>query len=763
MCQAGGGGADRLTCCADDCFFPQEEISAVFGDGEVTGDGPPRPRPPTRPPQPDSPTALPKPRLERRQSCAPPVPPRRRTPSVRKPRRASAPALPHAYDGAASARQPRTDPHLQAWSRGLLRDFRRLVDQELRALGGAVPEATNGTPDASTPDGRSAEEEEEEESAAEGEEARSQDAGAAGWPVRRAAGRAMGATQSNERSVPWAGDPRTYTLPRTGGRRSVSVSGTVADVVFRTSAGHPDAPDPACRLLRINPRLSRSHSLDESCPLSPWALHHLALIDAAHTSPPPTPAHTNNNKAKKRAAMGAAQPEATPSAPATPASGAARQKLIRKTGRPELFNEQWRPPTNGWPEPPPTPKGPPPPSPAIPITNPAASAFTPEDLRKGVSESWAWADEDDACSLTDRPCDSKDCPHCRAKDGGQRATLPRLLVDPPHDTDGSVSDDPTGASEERQRQERRSEPALAGTTSPEELDGRRHTLPTQRSGGASRLIVSPPVFNTSSWEALPPADELEVELEEKTITEALALPPAPPTPTLLPAPPSPSSSHSLNSSLSSLSHLSVHRDHSEYGSWPPSPATDPTLCPEVFFLPGFTPSPLPPAPPSPLPPPPPSPLAIPSLETEQPSQPVTVSHPPPIMGTLLVAPPTPQGTAGDIIFSVTIPPAPPSPPATPREGEASEARDTTSGGTPHTNDSPDGGQDTSWAATPEHFAVNGLDDPPPPAPEEGWKPSQPRRPALPVRQRSFSLDERRTPTRPRSRATPPEVRTVMDD
>lgn len=746
--------------------FPQEEISAVFGDPHVTCDAPSLASPPTRSLPPDGPFTLPKSRLTRRQSCAPPVPPRRHTPRVKKPRRASAPTLPQTHNGVASPRPSRADPHLQAWSRSLLRDFHRLVDQELRALGGAVPEAPKGTSQTLTPDGRGTEEAEEEEkdSGAEDAEACREDAGAAGRPVRRAAGQAMGTTQSNERVVPWAGDPRTYTLPRAGGRRSVSVSGTAADVVFRTSAGHPDAPDPACRLLRINPRLSRSHSLDESCPLSPWALHHLALIDAAHSSPPPTPSHTTSNKTNNRTVMGTAQPEAPPSAPATPASGVARSKLTRKTGRPELFNEQWRPPTNGWPEPPATPKGPPPPSPAIPIVNPAASAFTPEDLRKGVSESWAWADEDDACSLTDRICDSKDCPHCQAKGTVPQATPPRLLVDPPHDTDGSISDDPTGPLEERQRQERRSEPALAGSASPEEpLDGRRHTLPAPRSGGMSRLTVPPPVFSASSWEALPPADELEVELEEKTITEALALPPAPPTPTMPPVPPSPSSSHSLNSSLSSLSHLSVHRDHSEYGSWPPSPATDPTIRPGVFFLPGFTPSPLPPAPPSPLPPPPPSPLSILSKEEERPNRHPAVSEPPPITGTLLVAPTTPRGTSGDIIFSVTIPPTPPSPITTPRVGMPGEARVSIGAGASCTNDSTDGGRDVPWDITSEHPAVNGLDDPPPPAPEEKWGPSPPCKAAPPTRQRSFSLDERRTPTQPRSRPAPTEVRTVLYD
>ena len=698
----------------------------MFGDAEITPCSRPHPSPP-RPPSRDRLTPPPKSRLARRQSCAPPAPPRRRTPSFRKPRRASAPALSH-RDGVAPPRQPRADPHLQAWSSGLLRDFHRLVDQELRALGGAACEDTNGAPHASSPDGGAASEEEERESG--GEEAWGKDEKPEGRPVRRASAQAMGTTQSNEQGSAWVGDVKTYTLPRTGGNRSVSVSGA-AGVVYRTSTGHPDAPDPGCRLLRVNPRLSRSHSLDEVCPLSPWALHHLSLIDAAHVRPMPT---ITSDKANKSSTMGAARPEAPPSAPATPISGSVRPGIIRKTGRPEMFNEQWRPPTNGWPEPPISPVGPPPPSPAIPIVSSRMSAFTPEDLQKGASESWAWADQEDACILTDRPCDSVECVHCQAKCVNQRPAPPRLEVQPPHHPDDSLSDDPTEATEERHRQERRSEPALAGTVALEPLDSRRHTLPVPR--GGSRLPVPPPVFTASSWETLPPADELEVELEEKTIIEALSLPPIPSAP---PAPHSPTSSHSLNSSLSSLSHISVHRDHSECDSWPSSPAADPVRCTELSFLPGFTPSPVSPVQPSPLP--------SPNCGASRTSQSIAVPEPPPpITGTLHVAPPTSQGTAGEIVFSVTIPPGPTTPSDT-SHMRASDVRRDDNSGADHAHASPDGVPDVSWTPAAEHLTVNGLDDTS--FPVEEWRPPPPRRPAPPTRQRSFSLDESHAPSRSR--------------
>ncbi|KAK8404915.1 hypothetical protein O3P69_001488 [Scylla paramamosain] len=548
----------------------------------------------------------------------------------------------------------------------------------------------------------------------------------------------MGATQSNERGPPWVGDAKTYTLPRTGGRRSVSVSGA-AHVVYRTSTGHPDAPDPGCRLLRVNPRLSRSHSLDEVCPLSPWAIHHLALIDAAHAAKTPTSTHTSSNKASEPTAMKVTMLEAPPSAPV---SRAVRSGIARKTGRPEMFNEQWRPPTNGWQEPPASPTGPPPPSPAIPIFTSGVSAFTPEDLRKGVCESWAWADQDDACSLTDRPCDSVECAHCRAKVGNKLPAPPRLEVEPYH-PDDSLSDDPTQENEERHRQERRSEPALAGTTAPEPVDSRRHTLPVPRTGGVSRLTVPPPVFCASSWETLPPADELEVELEEKTITEALSLPPVPSAP---PAPNSPTSSHSLNSSLSSLSHISVHRDHSECDSWPSSPAADPVRCTELPFLPGFTPSPVPPVLPSPL--------ASPNCAAARASRPAAVPEPPPpITGTLHVEPPSPQGTAGDIVFSVTIPPTPPSPKDTAHMGVSNN-----SSGAGHARDAPDDVPDAPRTLVAEHPAVNGLDGTPAPV-EESRKPT-PRRPAAPTRQRSFSLDESRAASRPRPRTQNTQIQTI---
>ncbi|XP_063871453.1 uncharacterized protein LOC135106399 [Scylla paramamosain] len=103
----------------------------------------------------------------------------------------------------------------------------------------------------------------------------------------------------------------------------------------------------------------------------------------------------------------------------------------------------------------------------------------------------------------------------------------------------------------------------------------------------------------------------------------------------------PTSSHSLNSSLSSLSHISVHRDHSECDSWPSSPAADP-------------------------------PPTVPLREPADPR--LFLNHRLPSPARWHVEPPSPQGTAGDIVFSVTIPPTPPSPKDTAHMGRRAGSR-----------------------------------------------------------------------------------------
>ncbi|XP_037792474.1 serine/arginine repetitive matrix protein 1-like [Penaeus monodon] len=161
----------------------QEEISAVFldsGPSRGRSDLPAReelsrPRTPARPPPLDgqaSPSKIRKvysrrktePSPPRRQVSTPPSHPRRRVPFIKKPRRVSAPAFPQAHNGAASPAAPwtpRQDPHLQEWSKGLLKDFHSLVEEEIRALHSLTPPRRP----AAAPRGRSAQPRQDREQA----------------------------------------------------------------------------------------------------------------------------------------------------------------------------------------------------------------------------------------------------------------------------------------------------------------------------------------------------------------------------------------------------------------------------------------------------------------------------------------------------------------------------------------------------------------------------------------------------------------------
>lgn len=635
-----------------------------------------RPRTPARPPLLDgqaSPSKIRKvysrrktePSPPRRQVSTPPSHPRRRVPFIKKPRRVSAPALPQAQNGASSPAAPwtpRQDPHLQEWSKGLLKDFHSLVEEEIRALHSLTPPrrasaapappprflnglrssaaraASEGVPEprafeGGRPEGNVPRPVEavagvSSPSQVEGKPSQG-DGRAALSPLRRqtrVTSASMGGTQSSSRNDLWAGERpggafRTYTLPRSGGHRSVSLSGAGA-VPYRASAAHPDDSDVNCELLRVNPRFSRSHSLDESSGLSPWALHHLSIIDNIHekpsqgctgASPIPAPPATPSQSEGRRSQAG---PQSVTSSP----HPEGHYGKIRRTGYSEKHNEQWRvalPPahhanggslSNGWAE-----SGSATPRLSLKSASDSATAsshtvsqsslstvcanngsvaFTPADL-EGVSESWAWADQEDACSLTDRPCDSETCAHCQAKKScggdGMAASSDGVSVSvTPADATGEESmDERSGDKFKGLRADaagsgRKSEPSLFCPSSPQSDvadGGRRHTLPAPRLYGSLSLLSAPaPTFTTSSWETLPPADELEVELETKPITGSLDE--RPHSPSSL----SGASSRSLNSSLSSLSHLSVHRDHSECDSWPSSPVTH-NLTPDVFFDP----------------------------------------------------------------------------------------------------------------------------------------------------------------------------------
>ncbi|KAG7168198.1 hypothetical protein Hamer_G016832, partial [Homarus americanus] len=674
-----------------------EEISAVFVEPEARPasreNHPPRPRTPARPPLLDgqaSPSKIRKvysgvgetPTCSvRRQGSTPSSHPRRRVPFFRKTRRVSAPALTTAQvrNGGSTPPpwQPRTDPHLQQWSKGLLKDFHSLVEEEIRTLHGHPPprHTNNGAPVdfnfqrfLSGDSGQGVDVARRSRRTGERDSVgqRGEDGGRERRPVRRVTlpgpvSNNMGATHSAGRDDTLTGERqgafKTYTLPRSGGHRSVSLCGAGA-ITYRASAAHPDDTDVSCQLLRVNPRFSRSHSLDEGAGLSPWALHHLSVIDGAHAEPP-TPADASNSTSQATLyPIAQSEPVDVPATPRSARDAAAHSLCeghygkIRKTGYAEKHNEQFRPSiverrqvngggrglANGWKD----------------HTQPAhlagaahtdatnftdtaklhkasetflntngSSAFTPSDLRKGVSESWEWADQEGACSLTDRPCDPEACPHCRARllssTTDEKSTI--NTTDNPEETTVVVPGEATreaDASEYRERVSvcvtapevtddnnfeevnmldlelpgerlacgrecggsgRKSEPSLLSVITPGQLDARRHTLPTPRVYGSLSLLSAPaPTFNTSSWETLPPADELEVELEEKPITGSVVRP-------LSRTSISPTSSRSLNSSLSSLSLLSVHRSHSECDSWPSSPVTQQYLTPEIFFDP----------------------------------------------------------------------------------------------------------------------------------------------------------------------------------
>ncbi|XP_066990642.1 serine-rich adhesin for platelets-like isoform X1 [Macrobrachium rosenbergii] len=634
---------------------------------------------------------------------------------------------------------PRRDPHIHEWAQGLLKDFHSLVEEEIRSLGKNT--STTASTPCLAPSGIADRSELKSQAPAFVKTSRSStlpanvtvdpplslerpvppnspvtsspflkrdallsrqsfhksddfktknfrqdatDSSAFVKPYKAAAvDTTMGTSQSTGRGDNWAGDRggpfRTYTLPRSGGHRSVSLSGAGA-INYRTSAAHPDDLDVNCELLRVNPRFSRSHSLDEGAGLSSWALHHLSVIDTLHgkvTTPANSSTRTSQGTLCPIVPPRPSEPLRIPAPPpSTPKSGTpaylneGHYGKIRKTGFAEKHNERWRPmivnscqedtllngspvvrfKSNGSPvtrfksngncrlsddnlvKTPQNNNS----SPVLPSsggikpqqTSNGSSALSPSDLQKGTNEPWVWADQEDVSGLTDRHCDPNECSHCQAKNlkstdedsqdtaVGRQDDLPYLATrnEKPcegtsHHPKGDVSveenvvhvsvspPDPSNIQSNEDdfettlkesfdgsneiRSVRKSEPVLiGGGLSSTPIDGRRHTLPAPRLFGSLSLLSAPvPTFDTSSWETLPPADELDFELEEKPIASS--------TRTRDPSPGSLSagSSRSLNSSLSSLSHLSIHPDHSECDSWPSSPVADQALTPDVFLDP----------------------------------------------------------------------------------------------------------------------------------------------------------------------------------
>ncbi|XP_076055678.1 rhoGTPase activating protein isoform X2 [Oratosquilla oratoria] len=680
-----------------------EEINAVFvgaserktlprddsGTGRSRGETPPqgRAQTPARPPPADAGQASPskirkvhRAPQRRRTEPSPPLPrrltpssprERRRFPLVKKPRRISAPAgHPATLQGAQASRdaQPwrlKEDPVLREWSQSLMRDFQSLVEAELKSLNktslpppaasnGDCAKKGNGKKDLNTP-------KKEED--------------------RRVPSRSqvrMGGSQSVQQdphSLPWetggSGGERspflTYTLPRSS-HRSISLSTTK----HRMSAAHPDDHDVQCQLLRVNPRFSRSYSLDEGRGLSPWALHHLTLIDKAHNG-------TGQSETAPRT-----PPRAPPTPPPLPLTPPDDSRVlvdttgiygkIRKTGCSERDNEKWRPLVveakvevagppvgNGWPAAAAEAE-----AEAVEEAAKAASsaegtdaslhALSEEALHKDEVDGLPWMDQEDLASITDRssyvesdvmtPVVSEtelvvgDCAVQSVSSCSERGSVVEREIGTGCQADSSAtlcgdsssSSQTCSGSDERgpvvtknsdigvqvtvegadgvfardaNKDDNReglggglglltkgsSEGELLRVDPGPQEDGRRHTLPspggrmtvTTLSSGDTKLSMHSlrlpgalPQFTASSWETLPPADETEVELEQKPIFVEVRSPSV--------SSLSVASSASLNSSLSDISRLSIHDDDVTGTSWPSSPVTS-GFPPEGLFGP----------------------------------------------------------------------------------------------------------------------------------------------------------------------------------
>lgn len=518
------------------------------------------------------------------------------------------------------------DPRLQEWSQSLLKDFQNIVEEELKSLNFLALE--NEVPVTSSNSSSSINsikyvigdhyqqeyvgERKRPSSVTEGlmkDASRSSGQNLNGGSLTNVDLK-MGANQSAVK-VPenWEDDffapYKTYTLPRSH-QRSVSLVGERL-----ASSGHPDDRSESCKLISVtHHRFSRSLSLDEGRVLSPWAMEHLHLIDKAHCDHDFTPnpdislpegiygkirktgisqadneklfinIHANDSplQAVKRLSNGWMTPHDEMTSFANERALFAKDLDSLKFEVNHDSDKSLHTRHSS-------------------ITSGTSSALTVEALGERDCDGWVYADEDVSCLLPDRfgEVSASSLDTQERSNGDCSVDNPEIVITSPdinskdqiHNStktlQGSDFEEDGGKPRKlRQGSGRRSEPSFPSQggvpasplLSVPGLELRRHTLPNpaNKNGAYSNAdsfsLDSPgtPIFNTSSWETLPPAEEMEV-MENKPIqmdeTQHLSLErPSSRTKSI-------TSSRSLNSSLSSLSQLSYQDEFSENELWSP--------------------------------------------------------------------------------------------------------------------------------------------------------------------------------------------------
>ena len=266
-----------------------------------------------------------------------------------------------------------------------------------------------------------------------------------------------------------------YTLPR--GRRRVSLGSHLNSSV---TPDHPDAEVSPCQLLRVGPRLSRSHSLDEGfVPLS-----QRIYFEPTPAPPAPTPQLKKENLYDRIRRKGVTQgPSNMPwneiESHFNFLSSTALDYSCTNSNS-SMLNPQ--------------------------VTEYPSSPRLSKDLAPSYADSYVSTSAHSTLSwkknTTAQEFPSPSNMHASANP----SLLPSSVRTLPPRVDASA------LSVERYRG-RKSEPSLLLNLSHPLSEGRRHTLPN-RPGLIHPL--PPPVFNASSWDALPPAEEVEV-MEDKPI------------------------------------------------------------------------------------------------------------------------------------------------------------------------------------------------------------------------------------------------------
>ena len=340
-------------------------------------------------------------------------------------------------------------------------------------------------------------------------------------------------TNREDKNIPY----NTYSLPR--GRRRVSLG--IGHIKSNVTLEHPDAPASPCQLLRVGPRLSRSHSLDEAfVPLS-----QRTYFVPTPLTPAPTPLLRKENNTKSRR-IGVIDIPPFNNMFSDGIFGRRESNSLRKgslCSDSSIINNE--------------------------ITD--FKTLLSVDLNRSTVSTINNETIGSTCKYNT---------HNTSTTEGNHDV--RIVIDHDHTSNKEVltNTDASLLKPDRPRFGRKSEPSLPASFPPLHplTEGRRHTLPN-KPGGIYSLV--PPTFNTSSWDALPPAEEVEV-MEDKPIqpdchadklcktTSINSLPNrkfthlTPAMSTHLPIPQS--YSPSLNSSLSSLSGFSGQENGSDFDS-----------------------------------------------------------------------------------------------------------------------------------------------------------------------------------------------------